>query len=141
MFQWAYADDRSFQWFGTLQLSKKRVSANQSSAPLVKKKTIFLRKFRLLGTGPRSSALTVCFNQPKNFGFSILAVPMPVVPATCSTDDFGRELRQRCPRTMIVFITGEKNLKSIKASVADCFGMWKPVNKDLLLKRLPCGDA
>jgi DNA-binding NtrC family response regulator len=53
-------------------------------------------------------------------------------------DDFGRELRQRCPKAIIVFITGEVMLEPLKEAVADCFVMRKPIDSAVLFKLLEC---
>jgi DNA-binding response OmpR family regulator len=53
-------------------------------------------------------------------------------------DDFGRELRQRCPKTMIVFVTGESLIEPLKAAVPDCFVMRKPIDAAVLLRLLEC---
>jgi DNA-binding NtrC family response regulator len=57
------------------------------------------------------------------------------LPGRCG-DDFGKELRRRCPETMIVFITGEAILEPLKEAVPDCFVMRKPVDPALLLELL-----
>jgi DNA-binding NtrC family response regulator len=62
------------------------------------------------------------------------------MPGRCG-DDFGRELRQRCPKTMIVFLTGEAIIEPLKKMVPDCFVMRKPVDADLLLELLECFDS
>ena len=59
------------------------------------------------------------------------------MPERCG-DDFGKELRERCPKTMIVFITGEALLEPLKAAVPDCFVMRKPVDSAVLLELLEC---
>jgi DNA-binding response OmpR family regulator len=62
------------------------------------------------------------------------------LPGRCG-DDFGRELREKCPQTMIVFITGEALLQPLKEKVPDCFVMRKPVDIDLLLELLECFNS
>ncbi len=67
------------------------------------------------------------------------------MPERCG-DDFGKELRTRCPQTMIVFITGEAEIEPLKTAVPDCFVLRKPVQVNTLLKLLDCfhsdtGDA
>ena len=62
------------------------------------------------------------------------------LPGRCG-EDFGRELRQRCPKTMIVFVTGEAILEPLKEAVPDCFVMRKPIDADLLLELLECFDS
>lgn len=62
------------------------------------------------------------------------------LPGRCG-DDFGRELRQRCSKTMIVFITAESILEPLKMAVPDCFVMRKPIDADLLLELLECFDS
>src|SRR5687767_2204393 len=42
------------------------------------------------------------------------------MPDRCG-DDFGKELRKRCPKTMIVFCTGEALIDPLKQAVSDCF--------------------
>ncbi|MBC8108643.1 MAG: response regulator [Anaerolineae bacterium] len=59
------------------------------------------------------------------------------LPGRCG-DDFGKELRQRCPKTMIVFVTGEAILEPLKEAVPDCFVIRKPVDAHLLLELLEC---
>ena len=62
------------------------------------------------------------------------------LPGRCG-DDFGRELRERCPKAMIVFITGEAILEPLKEAVSDCFVMRKPVDADLLLGLVECFES
>src|SRR5688500_17570246 len=59
------------------------------------------------------------------------------MPGRCG-DDFGKELRQRCPRTMIVFLTGEPRIEKLKGAVPDCFVIQKPVDCAVLLELLRC---
>ena len=59
------------------------------------------------------------------------------MPDRCG-DDFGKELRERCPRTMIVFVTGEALIDPLKASVPDCFVLRKPIDTAVLLELLDC---
>ena len=59
------------------------------------------------------------------------------MPGRCG-DDFGRELRKRCPHVMIVFVTGEELIHPLKAAVPDCFVMRKPIDAALLLELLGC---
>lgn len=59
------------------------------------------------------------------------------MPGRCG-DDYGRELRERWPKTMIVFLTGEALLEPLKASVPDCFVMRKPVDAAVLLELIAC---
>jgi DNA-binding response OmpR family regulator len=59
------------------------------------------------------------------------------MPGRCG-DDFGRELRARCPQAMIVFVTGEELLEPLKAAVPDCFVLRKPVDAAVLLELLEC---
>jgi two-component system cell cycle response regulator CpdR len=59
------------------------------------------------------------------------------MPGRCG-DDFGRELRQRCPKTMIVFCTGEALVEPLKQAVPDCFVLRKPVDAAVLLELLRC---
>lgn len=68
---------------------------------------------------------------------ALLAVRLP----GRSGDDFGRELRLKCPHTMIVFITGESLLEPLKEAVPDCFVMRKPIDADLLMELLQCFDS
>jgi DNA-binding response OmpR family regulator len=65
---------------------------------------------------------------------ALLDVPMP---DRCG-DDFGRELRERCPKTMIVFITGEPLVDALKVAVPDCFVLRKPIDAAVLLELLAC---
>ena len=62
------------------------------------------------------------------------------LPERCG-DDFGIELRQRCPKTMIVFVTGEELLEPLKAAVPDCFVMRKPIDAAVLLELLACFNS
>ncbi len=59
------------------------------------------------------------------------------MPERCG-DDFGRELRARCPKTMIVFVTGEAHFEPLKDAVPDCFVLRKPVDAKVLLELLRC---
>jgi DNA-binding response OmpR family regulator len=57
------------------------------------------------------------------------------MPQRCG-DDFARELRERCPQTMIVFITGEDAIDRLKACVPGCFVLRKPFDVAVLLELL-----
>jgi len=57
------------------------------------------------------------------------------MPGRCG-DDFGRELRARCPKTMIVFVTGEAIVDPLHQAVPDCFIMRKPIDVAVLLELL-----
>jgi DNA-binding response OmpR family regulator len=59
------------------------------------------------------------------------------MPDRCG-DDFGRELRRRCPKTMIVFVTGEALLEPLKKAVPDCFVLRKPIDVAVLLELMAC---
>jgi len=59
------------------------------------------------------------------------------LPERCG-DDFGRELRERCPKTMIVFVTGEHQIEPLKAAVSDCFVLRKPIDSAVLMELLTC---
>ena len=59
------------------------------------------------------------------------------MPGRCG-DDFGRELRERCPHVMIVFVTGEELIHPLKAAVPDCFVMRKPIDAAVLMELLGC---
>jgi DNA-binding NtrC family response regulator len=59
------------------------------------------------------------------------------MPDRCG-DDFGRELRRRCPKTMIVFVTGEALIDPLKEAVPDCFVIRKPIDPAVLLELLEC---
>jgi DNA-binding NtrC family response regulator len=59
------------------------------------------------------------------------------MPDRCG-DDFGKELRERCPKAMIVFVTGEPLIDPLKAAVPDCFVLRQPVDPDVLLELLDC---
>ena len=59
------------------------------------------------------------------------------MPGRCG-DDFGRELRKRCPKTMIVFLTAELAMEPLKAAVPDCFVLRKPVDIAVLLELIEC---
>jgi DNA-binding response OmpR family regulator len=62
------------------------------------------------------------------------------MPERCG-DDFGRELRARCPKVMIVFVTGEPLIDPLKAAVPDCFVMRKPIDVAVLLELLKCFNS
>ncbi len=64
------------------------------------------------------------------------------MPERCG-DDFGKELRARCPKTMIVFLTGEALIDPLKNAVPDCFVLRKPIDVAVLMELLECfsGDA
>ena len=62
------------------------------------------------------------------------------MPERCG-DDFGRELRARCPKTMIVFVTGEDLLGPLKRAVPDCFVIRKPFDSAVLLELMRCSDS
>jgi DNA-binding response OmpR family regulator len=53
-------------------------------------------------------------------------------------DDYGRELRARCPKTMIVFVSGESLIDPLKEAVPDCFVLRKPVDAAVLTELLRC---
>jgi DNA-binding NtrC family response regulator len=57
------------------------------------------------------------------------------MPGRCG-DDFGKELRKRWPKTMIVFVTGEAMIDPLWQAVPDCFVMRKPVDVAELLELL-----
>ena len=57
------------------------------------------------------------------------------MPGRCG-DDFGKALRARCAKTMIVFITGEALLQPLKAAVPDCFVLRKPFDAEVLRQLL-----
>jgi DNA-binding NtrC family response regulator len=59
------------------------------------------------------------------------------MPDRCG-DDFGKELRERCPKTMIVFVTGEALIDPLKEAVPDCFVIRKPINVAVLMELLEC---
>jgi DNA-binding NtrC family response regulator len=59
------------------------------------------------------------------------------MPDRCG-DDFGKELRERCPKTMIVFVTGEAIIDPLKEAVPDCFVIRKPIDVAVLLELLEC---
>jgi len=59
------------------------------------------------------------------------------LPERCG-DDSGRELRERCPKTMIVFVTGEHQIEPLKAAVSDCFVLRKPIDSAVLMELLTC---
>jgi DNA-binding response OmpR family regulator len=69
---------------------------------------------------------------PCDIDIALLDVRMP---GRCG-DDFGKELRERCPKTMIVFLTGEALLEPLKKAVPDCFVMRKPIDAAVLLELL-----
>ena len=54
------------------------------------------------------------------------------MPNRCG-DDFGKELHLRCPKTMIVFCTGEALIEPLKQAVPDCFVLRKPLDCAVLL--------
>ena len=53
-----------------------------------------------------------------------------------SGDDLARELAQRCPRTRIIFLTGEDNIGRLKAAVPSCMVIRKPIDFSVLLQLL-----
>lgn len=59
------------------------------------------------------------------------------IPDRCG-DDFGKELRRRCPKTMIVFVTGEALITPLKDAIPDCFVIRKPIDPAVLLELLDC---
>jgi DNA-binding response OmpR family regulator len=59
------------------------------------------------------------------------------MPERCG-DDFGKELRERCPKTMIVFVTAEAIIAPLKQVVPDCFVIRKPIDVAVLLELLAC---
>ena len=59
------------------------------------------------------------------------------IPERCG-DDYGRELRERCPKTMIVFVTGEALIEPLKQTVPGCVVLRKPIDCDVLLELLAC---
>ena len=62
------------------------------------------------------------------------------MPERCG-DDFGQELRARCPKVMIVFVTGEDLIDPLKTAVPDCFVIRKPIDSAVLLELLTCFDS
>src|SRR5688500_14533228 len=62
------------------------------------------------------------------------------MPERCG-DDFGRELCRRCPKTMIVFVTGTDLIHPLKDAVPDCFVLRKPVYGAVLLELMACFDS
>ncbi len=62
------------------------------------------------------------------------------IPDRCG-DDFGKELRERCPKTMIVFVTGEALIDPLKSAVPDCFVLRKPIDGSVLLELLTCFNS
>ena len=84
------------------------------------------------GCKPAEPHLEAC-----DIDIALLDVRMPV---RCG-DDFGRELRQRCPKTMIVFVTGEALVEPLKAAVPDCFVLRKPIDAAVLLELLTCFNS
>jgi DNA-binding response OmpR family regulator len=78
---------------------------------------------------PAEPHLGVC-----DFDIALLDVRMP---ERCG-DDFGRELRARCPRAMIVFVTGEALVEPLKAAVPDCYVVRKPVDAAVLIELMRC---
>jgi DNA-binding NtrC family response regulator len=81
---------------------------------------------------PAEVHLTVC-----DIDIALLDVRMP---DRCG-DDFGKELRARCPKTMIVFVTGEALIDPLKEAVPDCFVLRKPVDCAVLLELLACFNS
>jgi DNA-binding response OmpR family regulator len=79
--------------------------------------------------GPAERHLDLC-----DMDIALLDVRMP---DRCG-DDFGKELRERCPKTMIVFVTGESLIHPLKAAVPDCFVLRKPLDVAVLLELLAC---
>jgi DNA-binding response OmpR family regulator len=62
------------------------------------------------------------------------------LPERCG-DDYGRELRARCPKTMIVFVTGEELIEPLKATVPDCYVLRKPIDSAVLVELLGCFNS
>ena len=58
-----------------------------------------------------------------------------------SGDDFGSELRGRCPNAMIVFVTGEALVDPLKDAVPDCFVLRTPIDAAVLLELLACFNS
>ena len=56
----------------------------------------------------------------------------------CCGDDFGKVLRALCPKTMIVFVTGEALIDPLKSAVPDCLVLRKPIDVAVLLELLEC---
>jgi DNA-binding response OmpR family regulator len=84
------------------------------------------------GCGPAERHLELC-----DMDIALLDVRMP---DRCG-DDFGKELRERCPKTMIVFVTGESLIHPLKTAVPDCFVLRKPVDMAVLLELLACSNS
>src|SRR3954464_6877912 len=59
------------------------------------------------------------------------------MPGRCG-DAFGKELRERCPKTMIVFVTGEALIHPLKEAVPASFFTQKPIDVAVLLELLAC---
>jgi CheY-like chemotaxis protein len=55
-----------------------------------------------------------------------------------SGDDLARELAQRCPRTRIIFLTGEDNIGRLKTAVPTSIVIRKPIDFAVLLQLLSC---
>ena len=51
------------------------------------------------------------------------------------------ELRRRCPKAMIVFVTGEELIHPLKQAVPDCFVIRKPLDSAVLLELLACFNS
>lgn len=72
-----------------------------------------------------------------DFDIALLDVRLP---GRCG-DDFAKELRANCPKTMIVFLTAEDRVEPLKDAVPDCFVLRKPVDIQMLLDLLRRHDA
>ena len=81
------------------------------------------------GCAPAEGHLAAC-----DIDVALLDVRMP---DRCG-DDFGKDLRRRCPKTMIVFVTGEALIDPLKKAVPDCFVLRKPIDVAVLLELLAC---
>lgn len=62
------------------------------------------------------------------------------MPERCG-DDFGRELRARCPKMMKVFVTGEHLIEPLKTAVPGCYVIRKPIDSAVLVELLARRNA
>ena len=86
-----------------------------------------LEVFAYDGCKPAERHLAAC-----DVDVALLDVRMP---GRCG-DDFARELRARCPNTMIVFVTGESLIDPLRAAIPGCFVLRKPFDAEVLRELL-----
>ena len=62
------------------------------------------------------------------------------MPGRCG-DDFGKELRERCPDIKIVFTTGEAIVDALKEKVPGSFVIRKPIDVEVLMELIECSTG